>query len=77
MVEKNSNGIKLRFSAPQIITIIILIVTLAVTFASKADKASVQKNNTEIELIKQKTEMQYETIIEKLESIEKRLEPRG
>lgn len=36
------NGIKLKFTAAQIITIVILIAVLAVTFASKADKAEVQ-----------------------------------
>jgi len=77
MVGKNGNGIKLRFSAAQIITIVVLIVTLAVTFVSKADRASVQKNSTEIVLMKQKSEMQYETIIEKLERIEKRLNEGG
>lgn len=77
MTEKNGNGIKLRFSTPQIIIIVMLIVTLVVTFASKADKSRVQENSTEIRLTKQKTEMQYETIIDKLNGIEKRLDEGG
>ena len=77
MAEKNGNGIKLRFSTPQIIVIVMLIVTLVVTFASKADKSHVQENSTEIKLTKQKMELQYETIIDKLESIEKRLDEGG
>ena len=77
MAEKNGNGIKLKFSAPQIITIVILIVTLAVTLASKADKHKVQENCTELKLIKQRTEMQYKTIIEKLEKIENKIEENG
>ena len=74
MAANNGNGIKLKFSATQIITIVILIVTLAVTLASKADKAAVQENCKEIELVKQRTGMQYETIIEKLDKIEKQID---
>ena len=77
MTEENGNGVRLRFSTPQIIIIVMLIVTLVVTFASKADKSEVRENSTEIKLTKQKMEMQYETIIDKLESIEKRLDEGG
>ena len=53
MAENNGNGLKLRFTTAQIIIIVTLIVTLAVSLASKADKATVADNCKEIEVLKQ------------------------
>ena len=72
--ESTGTGIKLKFNTAQIITIVVLIITLVVTFVSKADNAAVQRNSTEIKLIQQQIDMQYETIIYKLERIQKRID---
>lgn len=72
--ESIGTGIKLKFNTAQIITIVVLIITLVVTFVSKADNAAVQRNSTEIKLIQQQIDMQYETIIYKLERIQKRID---
>ena len=87
VAEKNDNGVKMRFTTPQIIIIVMLIVTLAVTVAGKADKAMVVDNCREIEVLKQagaeralllkKIDDRQIEILQKLSRVESLLEERG
>jgi len=87
MTEKNGNGIRLKFTTAQIIIIVTLIVTLALSLASKADRAMVEDNRKEIELLKmssaeralllKKIEERQIEILQKLSRVESLLEERG
>ena len=77
MSDKNGNGFKLRFTTPQIITIVILIITMVVALTSKADKSEVNRIKTSVQLIEQKQDLQYQNIIERLDRIEKKVETDG